>query len=184
MRCFIAAWPDQATRDRLDQVVTALATQVPEARPVQPRNLHLTLAFIGSLDEPDALRVSDAAADLAQATFDWTIDAIGWFARARVAWAGGAATAAMGAVVARARARLDEIRLDYDRKAFVPHVTLFRNVRRFAGSGPLAAPLQWRTATVGLYAAAHDAAGPLYRRIEASQQHEPVYVARPARRSR
>jgi 2'-5' RNA ligase len=184
MRCFIAAWPDQVTRNRLQQVVTTLAAQLPEARLVQARNLHLTLAFIGSLDEPAARRVASAAADLAELTFDWTIDAIGWFARSRVAWAGGAATAAMGAVVARARARLDEIKLDYDRKPFVPHVTLFRNVRRFAASGPLEAPLQWHTSTVGLYAAAHDAAGPLYRRIEASQQREAIYEGLAERRSR
>lgn len=169
MRCFIAAWPDPATRDRLQQLLATLVPSVPAARPVQPRNLHLTLAFIGSLDEAAALHVARAAADLADEIFDWTIETLGWFVDARVAWAGGAATAAMGAVVARARAHLDEIKVGYDRKPFVPHVTLFRNVRRFAASGPLATPLHWRTATVALFASTRDAAGPLYRRVEVTQ---------------
>ncbi|HTN50294.1 MAG TPA: RNA 2',3'-cyclic phosphodiesterase [Burkholderiaceae bacterium] len=166
MRCFIAAWPDQATRRRLEQALALLVPQLPQARPMQPRNLHLTLAFIGSLDEAAALRVADAAAEFASECFEWNIDALGWFGRARVAWASGAINPQMGAAVARARTCLDRLGIEYDRKPFVPHVTLFRNVRRFPCSGPLAPPLPWRTAMVALYAAARDADGPVYRRIE------------------
>ena len=93
MRCFIAAWPDDATRQRLQQLIDALVPRVPKARPMQPRNLHLTLAFIGTLDDAAAARVASASGDLLEDAFEWSIDALGWFARARVAWAGGASNA-------------------------------------------------------------------------------------------
>ena len=101
-----------------------------------------------------------------QDAFEWSIDALGWFARARVAWAGGSSNAQLDTAAARARARLDQLAIPYDRKPFVPHVTLFRDTRRFDCSGPLTPPLAWRTATVALYAAATDAAGPIYRKVE------------------
>jgi 2'-5' RNA ligase len=47
----------------------------------------------------------------------------------------------------------------------VPHVTLFRDARRFDCSGPLTPPLAWRTVTISLYAASTDAAGPIYRKV-------------------
>ena len=49
MRCFVAAWPDQATRESLQELLARLRPQVPTGRPMQTRNLHLTLAFIGEL---------------------------------------------------------------------------------------------------------------------------------------
>ena len=166
MRCFIAAWPDDATRQRLQQLIDALVPRVPKARPMQPRNLHLTLAFIGTLDDAAAARVASASGDLLEDAFEWSIDALGWFARARVAWAGGASNAQLDTAAARARARLDQLAVRYDRKTFVPHVTLFRDTRRFDCSGPLSPPLAWRTETVALYTAARDVAGPIYRKVE------------------
>ncbi len=165
MRCFIAAWPDDATRRRLQHLIEALAPRVPQARPMQPRNLHLTLAFIGPLDDAAAALVAGASGGLVQDAFEWSIDALGWFARARVAWAGGSSNSQLDAAAARARAQLDDLTIPYDRKPLVPHVTLFRDARRFDCSGPLTPPLAWRTATIALYAASTDAAGPIYRKV-------------------
>jgi len=166
MRCFIAAWPDDATRRRLQHLIDTLTPRVPKARPMQPRNLHLTLAFIGTLDDAAAAQVASASGSLVQNAFEWSIDALGWFARARVVWAGGSSNSQLDAAAARARAQLDELAIAYDSKPFVPHVTLFRDARRFDCSGPLTPPLAWRTATVSLYAAATDAGGPIYRKLE------------------
>jgi 2'-5' RNA ligase len=134
-------------------------------RPMQPRNQHLTLAFIGDLKADAAERLSGAIDRLSIPPFDWSMTELGWFQRARVAWAGGPANAAMAGSVSAVRSRLDELGVAYDRKAFVAHVTLFRDVRAFACSGPLASPLPWRTALVALYAASRDEAGPVYRRV-------------------
>jgi 2'-5' RNA ligase len=129
------------------------------------RNLHLTLAFIGELDVADGSRVAQSIGDLAIAPFDWMIDTVGWFPRAHVAWAGGALNAPLDSAAASVRTTLDAIGIAYDRKPFVAHVTLFRDVRAFACSGPLEQPLAWRTEHVALYAAARDESGSVYQRI-------------------
>ena len=165
MRCFVAAWPDHATRQSLEQLLAPLRAQVPAARPMQARNLHLTLAFIGELETAAATSLAPSIDDLMLPPFDWTVDCMGWFPRARVAWAGGPTNPALEASVNAVRARLDALGVAYDRKAFVAHVTLFRDVRAFACSGPLAEPIPWRTEHVALYAAARDERGPVYQRV-------------------
>lgn len=165
MRCFVAAWPDDDTREGLAQLQAALAAAAPGARPMQPRNFHLTLAFIGELDESAAQALVPHLATLRDAAPDWSMDTVDWFHRARVAWVGGDASPALTAVTARARALLDAQGVPYDRKAFVPHVTLYRDVRSFAAPA-LPQPLPWQTERVALYAAARDRDGPLYREVE------------------
>jgi 2'-5' RNA ligase len=133
---------------------------------MQARNLHLTLAFIGDLDQERAHTLARGCQDLADDVFDWTIDTVGAFPRARVAWAGGPVDRHLADCVARARGRLDQLGLDYNRRPFVPHVTLYRDVRRFEAGGPLDPPVRWATDHVALYAAEHDRDGPLYRRVD------------------
>src|SRR5262245_61935439 len=132
---------------------------------MQPRNIHLTLAFIGQLDPERARAVASRCRALQPQRFDWAIDRLGWFRRARVAWLGGEIDNPLGAAATSARALLDQMAVDYDRKPFVPHVTIFRDVRTFDASGPLAEPIAWRTTQVALYASAHDRSGPVYRRV-------------------
>lgn len=165
MRCFVAAWPDHATRQSFEQLLATLRTQVPAARSMQARNMHLTLAFIGELDSAAAIRLAPSVDDLALPPFDWTLDCLGWFPRARVAWAGGPTNGALEASVNAVRAQLDALGVAYDRKSFVAHVTLFRDVRAFACSGPLLDPIPWRTEHIALYAAARDERGPVYQRV-------------------
>ncbi len=164
MRAFIAAWPDEQTQSAIGGLIAGLDVP-PPARAMQPRNLHLTLAFIGELDAERATAVAQACITLQPQQFVWSIDRIGWFPRARVAWLGGPIEQTLATAAATARAALDELAIGYDRKPFVPHVTAFRDVRAFDRAGPLAEPLAWRTVHVALYASARDRHGPVYRRI-------------------
>ncbi len=170
MRCFVAAWPDDATRTAVEKLLVQLGPDLPKARPMQRRNLHMTLAFIGNIDAPGANEVARACDALAIDSFDWSIDCLGWFPRARVMWAGGEVNGPLESAVDSARTQLDELCIGYDRKPFVPHVTLFRDVRRFDRSGPLEPALPWHTAHVALYAAARDERGPLYRRVGPAEE--------------
>lgn len=165
MRCFIAAWPTDETRSTLLGLIIALRSRVANGRAVQARNLHLTLAFIGELEAERAEVLAHDCSDLSDADFGWTVDAVGSFSRARVVWAGGPVDQRLADCVARFRQRLDGLGIVYDRRPFVPHVTLYRNVRGFDAHGPLEPPLRWSTDHVALYAADRDREGPLYRRV-------------------
>lgn len=166
MRCFIAAWPTDDTRVALHRIINGLKDRVPLGRAMQARNLHLTLAFIGELEAEHARALARGCQDLAGDVFEWTIDSVGSFPRARVVWAGGPVDQRIADFVAHARGRLDQLGVAYDRKPFVPHVTLFRDVRRFDAGGPLDPPVRWTTDHAALYAAERDRDGLLYRRVD------------------
>ncbi|MGH9007867.1 MAG: RNA 2',3'-cyclic phosphodiesterase [Acidimicrobiales bacterium] len=62
MRLFVAAWPT-------DQVVADLTTSVgelvgPGLRPVPPANWHVTMVFLGSVDDGDVDAIADALGPL------------------------------------------------------------------------------------------------------------------------
>jgi 2'-5' RNA ligase len=167
MRAFVAAWPDATTRGALVRLQQSLAPRLAPARPMQPRNLHLTLAFIGEIDGPTAAIVAAAIEVAMPGTVPpaWEIDRTGCFERARVVWAGAPATPSLSAASAQVRGCLDRLAVGYDRKPFVPHVTLYRDARRFEAAGPIDEPIAWHTELIALYAAARDDDGPCYRRV-------------------
>jgi 2'-5' RNA ligase len=165
MRCFIAAWPEDEARERCRAVIDAVRTHADHGRVMRAENLHLTFAFIGTLDDAIGARVAAACATLACEPCDLMLDAIGFFRRPRVLWAGGPAGAAVEALAQRARALLDQMQIAYDRKPFVPHVTLLRDVRRYDGPRIIEPPIAWPIAELALYRSGRDALGARYERV-------------------
>lgn len=148
-RCFVALRPDAAAAAALDALAADLHRQAAGSRRIAREDLHLTLAFIGALAPADAHRVAARLADLDSAAFAWTLDRIGRFASARVAWAGGPDDARLSARADATRRLLDAERISYDRRPFVPHVTLLRSVRADAPRlpGAITLPIAWQAGT-------------------------------------
>lgn len=168
IRCFVALQPDEAARERLDVLARAQQARFPAARRMQRDNIHLTLAFIGALDAAIAQRV--AARLLAEKfePFDWVLDAVGAFDRARVLWAGGT-DARLEALAARVRQLLDALDVRYDRKPFVAHVTLLRKLPRVtarAASLAVEPPILWRAAAPVLLQSTTDRNGTRYTAVD------------------
>lgn len=129
IRCFVALQPDGAALERLDRLAHEEHARLPAARRMRRENLHLTLAFIGALDAERAREVAARLAAEPPTLFDWSLDTVGAFGGARVLWVGGA-DAQLDALAAWARRLLDGLDVQYDRRPFVAHVTLLRNVPR------------------------------------------------------
>lgn len=145
MRCFVALQPDETARERLDRLAREEHARFPSARRMRRENLHLTLAFVGALDAGRAGQLAAALAAEPASPFDWSLDEVGAFAGARVLWAGGA-DARLDALAARARALLDALGVRFDRRPFVAHVTLLRELPREAASDAARAvepPVVW-----------------------------------------
>ena len=166
MRCFVAAWPDDAVREACDRLIAAVRPLAEHGRVMRPDNLHLTLAFIGDLPDEAGTRVAAACAALPPPACEWNLDTLGYFARPRVLWAGGPLTVELGAIADGARAVLDRLGVGYDRKPFVPHVTLLRDVRRFRGPQQIDPPIPWPIRRIGLYRSGRDDKGARYFRID------------------
>ena len=165
MRCFIAAWPNEAVRARCAALIAELRPHAEHGRVMRPQNLHLTFAFIGDLADEAGADVAAACSTLRIERIGWRLDEIGVFRRPRVLWAGGKATAALDDLAHSCRALLDELRVAYDRKPFVPHVTLLRDVVGYSGPTTITAPIEWPIDDVALFRSGKDAQGARYVRV-------------------
>jgi 2'-5' RNA ligase len=166
-RCFVALWPDAATRERLHAIAAGLASAAGRARPTSRDDLHLTLAFLGELDTDRACRVASMLAAMDEPAFDWSIDSIGSFAGAGVVWAGSTPNQRLDALVRAIRSGLEILGVPYDSKPFLAHVTLLRGtVPPQAATRVIAPPIRWtvlRPILVRSDAAANGKSTALYR---------------------
>jgi len=125
MRLFVGLALPQPLKDRLAPLMTGL----PGARWVPPENLHLTLRFIGEVDEREAATLDEALSGVQRAPFGLQVSGCGIFAQRRgpeAVWVGVASTPPLvdlQAAIERAAVRSG---LAPEEKRFRPHITLAR----------------------------------------------------------
>jgi 2'-5' RNA ligase len=93
VRTFIAIAIDKTIRDRLVALQESLARAGSEVKWVEPENLHVTLQFLGEVDQRELPAVCRAVSDGCQghAAFPLSVETAGCFPNARrprVLWAG------------------------------------------------------------------------------------------------
>jgi 2'-5' RNA ligase len=138
---------DDDVRARLAAAVERLQPVAPGVAWVARDNVHLTLKFLGAVDNDRlaALESSLASAAAGQVPFDLTVHGLGAFPsriRARVLWAGiGAGAAELAALAARVDAALAALGFARETRPFAAHVTLGR-VREPRANPRLAAALE------------------------------------------
>lgn len=144
-RVFVALWPSPEVSEELGALAATLAMHAPHSRAVPATHLHLTLAFIGTLESGRVAPLARRLGEGAGTPFDWRIDRIGYFDRACVVWAGGRENESLLVLARNVRGLLDAAAVVYDRKPFVPHVTLLRDVRRWKPPPATSVPaIVWR----------------------------------------
>lgn len=130
MRLFFALWPSDAERAALVNAARA-AVEACGGRAVPPDNLHLTLAFLGSLPEERLPVLLATAAAVRSAAFALVIDRIERFRRARVLAATPSQLPGEAVALAAAlRERLLAGGFAPDPKPFRAHLTLAREITR------------------------------------------------------
>lgn len=142
-RLFFALWPDAVTRRSLVQWQKALHP-VCGGRAMHIEDVHLTLAFLGDtpLELLDALK--HVAGDVSGRPFDLCIDQAQYWCHNKILWAGAGETpGALAWLAKNLRGRLAEASIRFDAKAFVPHITLFRNARPTLPL-PVLPPIEWK----------------------------------------
>ncbi|MGD8964393.1 MAG: RNA 2',3'-cyclic phosphodiesterase, partial [Gammaproteobacteria bacterium] len=84
-RLFFALWPDPDVRRQLAAASKCVRDKA-TGRPVPDENLHITLAFLGSVDAEVFACISEAARGLATESFELVIDRAGWWRRTGILW--------------------------------------------------------------------------------------------------
>lgn len=131
-RTFIAVELDDAMRAALTRMEAQLAQAAPSLRWTDPAKLHLTLAFLGELDDTQVQMAMNAACAAAASTspFRIALAGSGYFGprwAPRVIWAGvGGATRALSAAQARLADALAASGFPREQRPFAPHLTLAR----------------------------------------------------------
>jgi RNA 2',3'-cyclic 3'-phosphodiesterase len=132
IRTFIAVDPGQPIRDHLVAVQESLARTGTEVKWVEPENLHVTLLFLGEVDEREVHRVCRMVADgvREQPAFPMTIETVGCFPnvrRPRVLWAGvGEGAQPLCAIHDALEEPLTELGYRREERRYAPHITLGR----------------------------------------------------------
>jgi len=162
VRLFFALWPDQRVRAQLAHWARELHALC-GGRLVRPENLHLTLAFLGDVDEARVAQVQQAAGEVAPRAFSLVLDRPGYWKRNRIAWAGASVVPSeFQALVAQLHRALAAANIAFDARAEVPHVTLLRDARA-PRALPALAPIDWQVDAFVLVHSVTQASGSCYR---------------------
>ena len=149
MRLFFALWPDKEVRARLSHWSRELRA-VCGGRPTRPGNLHVTLAFLGSVEAKRIMEVERAAGQVAPRALSLVLDQPGYWKHNRIVWAGASAVPPeLEGLVLELRDALARSRIAFDPKPFASHVTLLREARE-PRAMPGLEPIRWEIAGFAL----------------------------------
>jgi len=145
MRLFIAIEIDDDVRQRLAEAQRLLAAAPCKVKWVEPRNLHLTLKFLGEVPDHHAGAIADAMTRAARDAkpFEMKVAGVGTFPPKgvpRVVWAGAEAVQ-VRPLQQRLEAALEALGHEREKRAFHPHLTLGR-VKGREGSRELRALME------------------------------------------
>ncbi|HEV3087153.1 MAG TPA: RNA 2',3'-cyclic phosphodiesterase [Candidatus Elarobacter sp.] len=173
-RLFVAAGLDDETRAACGRVAEKLRAKGWFARYVPPDNYHLTVAFLGGVDEQRVDEIVAALREIAPRIppVDVPLERVGAFPserRPRVAWIGpNAPLPAYGTLCGAVRSALTVLGFTFDRNAD-PHVTLARADATTRGALPQVTPPPidpMRIDALTLYRSFTDRSGARYEALD------------------
>jgi 2'-5' RNA ligase len=109
--------------------LSLLCSGVPGAKWVEPGNFHVTLRFIGEVDEGRAADIDEALAQIRAPRFELTLAGVGLFGsatKARMLWVGVEKNPALLHLHDKVESALMRIGLEPEERRYTPHVTLAR----------------------------------------------------------
>ena len=125
VRLFVAVSVPSDISGRL----SAMAGGLPGARWTRDKNFHLTLRFIGYIDEGVADDVDGALLEIDAPPFDVSIAGIGYFGKAKTAralWAGVDTSEPLIRLQQKIESAMQRIGLAAEERKYAPHITLAR----------------------------------------------------------
>jgi len=135
LRLFVALESPSAVRENFAALINELRGAEPgsaesKARWVRPENLHVTLKFIGNVDDGKVDAIRGALGEIhAGSAVSLTLGGLGFFPsekRPRVFWAGMEASPNLAALAREIDARLEKLGIPRETREFAPHLTLAR----------------------------------------------------------
>ncbi|MGH8743653.1 MAG: RNA 2',3'-cyclic phosphodiesterase [Burkholderiales bacterium] len=129
-RVFFAQWPNDAVRGAFSEWAKLLG-QSSRGRLTRPGNLHLTLVFLGDIPLSRLGELDSVGAGVSGKSFHLDFTAPGYWRHNRIVWAAPVAIPPPLSELAQTlEAASQAADFRFDRRPYLPHVTLLRDVRR------------------------------------------------------
>lgn len=163
-RVFFALSPERGLRDAIERQATALYQQCAaskaaaeqHAKLIPARNFHLTLGFYPSVSLPELEQLMQLAASVQVTRFQLTLNQLGCFEKASIAWLGCSEEP-------KELTALAQVLRPAEPHPFVPHISL---LRRFNGSlSHNVQGLNWPVNSFELYRSQRNSHGSVYQRL-------------------
>jgi len=160
-RLFFALWPDENVRLTLDQAAGKLLGK--RVKRVIAPNLHITLAFAGSVSAVVRRCLERAADDIRVPCFELCIDRVAHWPRPRILWAGPThVPAELWSLEGAMRQALEGCGIEPETRPWQPHITLARKLSRPPEDVEFPS-LHWSISHFSLVESVTDPAGVRYR---------------------
>lgn len=165
LRLFFALWPPEPVARTLHEWASRLQATV-GGRVMPAQTIHLTLAFLGSIESARFPAAVEAARTVAGPPHAVPIEQCRYWARSRILWVGPrAAPEPLLALAQELRAALEATGFELEARAFAAHVTLIRKARK--ARRPEAPPaLSWPVEAFTLVRSVGTSEGPRYEVLE------------------
>ena len=173
MRLFIAIMLDNGIKDELCFVQKRLQQQGVKGNFTPRENMHLTLAFIGEYGDPDY--VSDVLSQIDLEPVRIVIDGFGSFND--LYWIGIKEDRGLETNVKRIRRALSDNGIPFDKKKFMPHMTIARKIRYdkgFPTDAPF--PAAMNAGHISLMRSDRGKNGMIYTEIDAFKVRDDIIV--------
>jgi 2'-5' RNA ligase len=158
-RLFFALWPDPETRASCAAISAALK---PFGRPVQPDNLHVTLVFLGSIDEKTETILVEAAEKIAFSKISVRFDSLDYWRRPRIiCLSGKPEDSSANLLVEQLNATAAALEIPTDDRPYQAHVTLVRKASRLPSLA--FEPIVWQSDSFSLVESCSTPEGVAYR---------------------
>jgi 2'-5' RNA ligase len=129
-RLFFALWPGHRTRDAIYKVARALKKQT-AGQLVSFENLHLTLAFVGSVTDQQQQCMEQVASQVQIPRFNIELSELGFWPRPKVAWlAPGTVPSGLLQLANILNKSLEDCGYEPEKRPFQAHITLLRKAKR------------------------------------------------------
>ena len=161
---FFALWPDDQARAALD-VLAAQGAKRCGGRRVLHENLHVTLAFIGTVSQQQIDLLRQIAAGVVGDAYELQLDRLGYWPRSRILWAGcSMAPPVHDLLVAALGESLAAAGFQLERRPHLPHMTLVRQAH-CRGLPVIEQPVKWHVNGFSLVESSLQAAGAIYHTL-------------------
>jgi RNA 2',3'-cyclic 3'-phosphodiesterase len=165
-RTFIALEMNESLRHHLEEVIDRVAQGLPDARVVNPAGIHLTLAFLGELNDAQLTEAMQATEIAAQqvSPFTYRLTRLGIFgsvSHPRVLWMGiDEPSSSLARLHRILNQELEQRGFEIDKRPFSPHLTLARfkqplTLDQQQGLQRILADKQQGTASTPMYTVEH-----------------------------